>query len=195
MSKGQETRDQILRQAMRIASTQGLEGVTIGDLARRMELSKSGLFAHFRSKEKLQVAIVEATAETFVRRVVRPAIAQPRGEPRLVAIFENWLAWASTALPGGCLFVAAATEFDDRPGAVRDSLVLRQKDWIATLSKAARLAQEEGHLRADVDPDQIAFEIHGFMLGAHHAYRLLDDKQALVRARRAFDALLSRTRT
>jgi AcrR family transcriptional regulator len=195
MSKGRQTREQILTEAVGIASTHGLDGVTIGNLAKRLSLSKSGLFAHFRSKERLQIAIMETADDQFVQHVVLPSIRQPRGEPRVVALFENWLAWGSRdGLPGGCLFVAASSEFDDRPGAVRDHLVSKQHAWMGTLSKAVRLARDEGHFKAEVDPEQIAFEAYSIMLGVHLTHRLLSDADAIRKARVAFDALLQRIR-
>ena len=124
MGKGEITRHAILERATALASRSGLEGISIGHLAEDLGLSKSGLFAHFGSKEALQVEILRFAAERFVENVVRPALAQPRGEPRVRAIFERWIAWdRSHSVPGGCLFVAAASELDDRPGPARDELV------------------------------------------------------------------------
>ncbi len=180
---------------MGLASQVGLEGLTIGRLADELELSKSGLFAHFRSKEALQVQTLERAAQRFVEVVVKPSLAAPRGEPRVRAFFENWLRWPK-AVPqsGGCIFVAAAAELDDRPGPARDCLVRLQKDWFDTLAGAARIAIAEGHFRRGIDPDQVAFQMYGIMLVCHHATRLLNDGKAVDRARRAFEEMLAAAR-
>lgn len=176
---------------MRIASLDGVEGLTLGDLATRLQLSKSGLFAHFRSKENLQIEVLRAASERFVERVVRPAITLPRGEPRVVGLFERWLDWAKTpGLPGGCIFISAAVELDDRPGPVRDAVVQAQRDWGGALARAARIAVEVGHFRGDLDPEQFAFEQYALLLGYHHHARLLGDPLAEARVRRAFEGQL-----
>lgn len=192
MSKGTQTRERIVYRALRLASRDGLAGLTIGSLADELAMSKSGLFAHFRSKDELQRQVLEAAVAQFVETVVRPALAQPRGIPRLRALIENWLAWGRDAqrLPGGCIFVAAAIELDDRPGPLRDYLVGMQRDWLATLARAADVAVAEGHLRPDLDREQLAFEIYALMLGHHHQWRLLGDARALDRLRVAIDRLL-----
>jgi AcrR family transcriptional regulator len=195
MSKGEDTREAILNEGMRLASMRGLEGLTIGSLAGELGLSKSGLFAHFKSKEQLQVTVVERAAQVFVDAVIRPALLGPRGLPRLEAIFENWLTWASRpVLPGGCLFVQAAAEFDDRPGPVRDAIQVSQQAWIATLEKSVALAVAEGHLAAATDPAQVAFELEGILLASQFADRLLDDPRVVAKARRAFTSLIERHR-
>ena len=195
MSKGADTRDAIVQEAMRTASQIGLEGLSIGQLAGQLGLSKSGLFAHFKSKENLQIQVLDGAVELFVDRVVRPAITRPRGEPRVVALFENWLRWASRpALPGGCIFVGAATEFDDRPGPVRVHLVEAQRAWLGTLTRAAQIAIEEGHFRADLDPEQFAYHLYSLLLGGHLYNRLLEDDRALERAHAGFGVLLNDAR-
>jgi AcrR family transcriptional regulator len=195
MGKGEQTRDAILERAIRLASEVGLEGVTIGRLADALELSKSGLFAHFASKEALQVQTIDRAAERFIEVVVRPALAAPRGEPRLRALFERWLRWPrAVPQPGGCIFVQAAVELDDRPGPARDRLVKLQREWLETIATTVRVAREQGHLRADVDPQQFAFELYGIMLVSHHHSRLLHDRAAEDRARRAFERLLESAR-
>ena len=195
MSKGAATKDAILEHAIRLASTVGLEGLTIGTLADALDLSKSGLFAHFRSKQALQVEILDRAAALFTEVVIRPAIATPRGEARLRALLERWLLWPrEVPQPGGCLFVQAAVELDDRPGPARDRLVELQREWLGTIARVARAAQAEGDIRRDADPEQLAFEIHGIMLSFHHATRLLRDRAAVERARRAFDRLLDHVR-
>ena len=192
MPKGAETRAAILEHGARLASQVGLAGLTIGRLARDLDLSKSGLFAHFQSKEALQVQVLETAAGRFVETVIRPALAAPRGEPRLRALFESWLRWSKAGeLPGGCLFVAAAVELDDRAGPVRDRLVALQRQWLDVIAQVARTGVAEGQFRQDLDGDQVAHEIYGVMLGYHHASRLLREPRAEERAHAAFDALVA----
>ena len=194
-TKGQTTRHAILDHAVRLATQTGLEGLTIGRLAAEMGLSKSGLFAHFRSKEALQIQVLDAAAERFVDEVVRPALGERRGEPRLKAMFDRWLAWTkSNSGPGGCLFVAAAAELDDRPGAVRERLVSLQRSWLEILGIVYRTGVEERHFRADVEPEQFAHDVYSVMLGYHHAERLLRDPRADARANAAFGRLLASVR-
>jgi len=189
MGKGETTRQAILDRAMTLASQVGLTGLTIGRLAEDLELSKSGLFGHFQSKEALQIQVLEHAAETFVEQVVRPALAEPRGLPRLRALVERWLAWDSS-LPGGCVFVAAAAELDDRPGSVRLRLVELQRQWIDFIATSVRRAIDEGHVARETDAVQFAQDLYGIMLAWHHHSRLLGDPVAEQRARRAFEALL-----
>ena len=195
MGKGDERRQLILERAAQTASRLGLEGLTIGQLASDLGLSKSGLFAHFQSKEALQVQTLRHAAELFVDRVVRPALKAPRGERRLRALFERWLAWAEAdVLKGGCLFVAAATELDDLEGPVRDELVRQQRDWLELIANVARTGIAEGDFRPGLDGEQVAYELYGVMLAYHHARRLLRDPRAPQRARDAFDALVEAAR-
>jgi AcrR family transcriptional regulator len=195
VSKGAVTRQTILEHAIGMASQIGLSGLSIGRLAEELHLSKSGLFAHFQSKETLQLQILDYAAQRFVDVVVRPALGVPRGEPRVRAMFENWLTWPrESALPGGCLFVAAAVELDDQPGPVRDRLVQLQRDWLDTLAAAVRSAVSEGHFHDRVEPEQFAHELYGVMLAGHHAARLLRDPQAGRRTRAAFEGLVSAAR-
>jgi AcrR family transcriptional regulator len=196
MRKGERTQRAILAHALRVASTEGLEGITIGTLAARARLSKSGLFAHFRSKEALQIALLDAAAEEFRRVVVHPALAAPRGEPRLRATFDHWLHWPSKCdLPGGCVFTGAAAELDDRAGAVRDHLVELQRQWVDTLTRIARGGIEEGHFRSDVDAEQLALEFYGILFIHHLMHRLLRDPRADERARVTLERLLASVRT
>jgi AcrR family transcriptional regulator len=192
MSKGEATREAILDTAGRLARSVGLGGITIGTLASSAELSKSGLYAHFRSKESLQVRILEHTRARFVAEVVAPALSAPRGEPRVRAVFESWLTWDRQ--PGGCLFVAASSELDDQPGPVRDRLVRYQQDWLDSLAEIFRTGLAEGHFRTGADPEQFAFELDGVMLSHHMSSRLLGDPRSAARARHAFEALLDRAR-
>jgi AcrR family transcriptional regulator len=192
MGKGAETRERILDQAVRLASRDGLEGLTIGSLSSELGLSKSGLFAHFGSKDELQLQVLNAAVERFTENVIRPALSAPRGEPRIRAVFANWLAWSNSPdMPGGCILVAASTEFDDRPGPQRELLAQAFRDRVAFMAKAARMAIEAGHFRPDVDPEQLAFELNGIVLGYHDAQRLLRDPRAGERAHAAFDRLLA----
>jgi AcrR family transcriptional regulator len=191
VSKGEATREAILDAAGRLARHVGLGGMTIGTLAASTGLSKSGLYAHFRSKEALQLAVLEHTRVRFVAEVIAPALTAPRGEPRVRAVFENWLKW--DAQPGGCLFVAASSERADQPGPARDRLVRDQRDWLDTLAEVFRTGVSEGQL--DGDPEQFAFDLDGVMLSCHMSSRLLGDGSAEVRARRAFESLLASVRT
>jgi AcrR family transcriptional regulator len=195
MGKGAETRERILDQAVRLASRDGLDGLTIGTLSTELGLSKSGLFAHFGSKDELQLQVLQAAVERFEQTVIRPALSAPRGEPRIRAFFENWLAWEDDpGMPGGCLLVAASVELDDRPGPQRDFLSQAHKDRFQFMVKAARMSVEAGHFRADLDPGQLAFEMNAIVLGYHHVHRMLRDEKAGDYARAAFERLLDHFR-
>jgi AcrR family transcriptional regulator len=195
MPKGQQTRRAILDHALQVATKEGLEGLTIGRLAQDLRLSKSGLFAHFRGKEELLLQVLETARTRFIEQVVKPGLAAPRGEPRLRALFESWLAWEqSSALPGGCPFIAAAVELDDRPGPARDFVVQSQRDWLDVIANSARAGIQEGQFLPDFDPEQFAYDLHGAMLSYHHLARLLRDPNAETRVRRAFESLLARAR-
>ncbi len=195
MSKGTETRHAILDRAVALSSRLGLCGLTLGRLATNLEMSKSGLFAHFASKKNLQLQVLEWAGERFLDDVVRPAFKAPRGEPRVRQLFENWLRWAEARnIPGGCPWVQYAAEMDDQPGPVRDTLVEQQKGWIGILRECVCRAVAEGHFHKDLDCDQFAYELQSLMLGWHHAARLLDDPGAETRARRGFEALLKNAR-
>jgi AcrR family transcriptional regulator len=195
MSKGSATKDRIIESALRTASVEGLEGISLGRLAADVGMSKSGLFAHFASKEALQLDVLEAASERFVDVVVRPAMQEPRGEPRVRSMFEHWLVWERhESLPGGCVFMHAAAELDDRPGPARDALVHWQRQWLDVLTKAARIAMDAGHFRADLDPALFAFQQLSLVLGYYHARRLLNDAHAEQHVRTAFDALVAAAR-
>jgi AcrR family transcriptional regulator len=195
MRKGEATRGAILDHASRLARRVGLEGLSIGRLAQDLNLSKSGLFAHFRSKEALQIQVLETTAAQFVETVVKPALAAPRGEARLRALFQRWLEWArSQKTPGGCLFVAAAVELDDRPGPVRRKLVQTQRDFLKLMANVFESGVSMGHFRAAIDPEQFAHDLYAVMLGYHHASRLLKDPAAETRAHAGFEGLLAAAR-
>lgn len=192
MSKGDDTRERILERAFRMASKEGLEGLSIGALAEALAMSKSGLFAHFGSKEELQVEILQAAARRFADGVVRPAFRAPRGTPRIRALLENWVRWAnSPESSGGCLFVTAAVELDDRAGRPRDFLVETQRQLQEALSRSARMSIDAGHFRKDLDCRQFAFELYGLLLGYHHAKRLFRDPRAETALRTGFERLLA----
>jgi AcrR family transcriptional regulator len=193
--KGEATRERILESALELASTEGLTGLSIGRLAERNAMSKSGLFSHFGSKEGLQLDVLELATAKFRENVFTPALRADRGEPRIRALFTRWLDWIDhQSLPGGCLLTAAAAELDDQPGATRDALVDVQRQWADTLARAVRIAIEERHFRPEVDPPLFAFQLHAIVLGYHHARRLLRDPHAGRRAREAFEALVGSAR-
>jgi AcrR family transcriptional regulator len=190
MGKGADTRRAILDRAAGLASRVGLEGLSIGALAQELELSKSGLFAHFQSKEALQLQVIEHAAEQFVDSIVRPALEAPRGEPRVRALWQGWLRWSRDSGSAGCVFVALATEYDDRPGAVRQRLVKAQRDWMEVIANCFRSGVREGQFRSDVEPDRFAQDLYGIFLARHHVVRLMDDPTGDRRAQDAFEGLL-----
>ncbi len=156
-------------------------------------MSKSGLFAHFGSRDELLIAVMDRGQQEFLKIVVNPALAKPRGLPRLRALFVNWIDWTESAdLPGGCPMIGGAIEFDDKPGPVRDTLAAGQRAWIGTLTRAARQAVEQGQLAPGTDIEQIAFELFGIALVAHHHRRLLGYDKARARALAAFETLIER---
>jgi AcrR family transcriptional regulator len=183
--RGLKTRRAILRKAVNIASLEGLEGLTIGKLASTLRISKSGLFAHFGSKEDLQCAVVDEARDIFVQKVVLPA-AQLRGLRLLRALCENWLSYGEQKVfPGGCFFSAASLEFDDRPGPVRDRIIGLMKKWLGNLEHAACDAQSSGEIRKDVDVRQLAFEIQALAMGGNWSSRLFRDQTAFRSAKAA----------
>lgn len=195
MSKGRETRDEILELAIGEATRLGLEGLSIGGLARDVGMSKSGLFAHFGSKEGLQISVLQRAADRFGHAVMRRAIQAPRGEPRVNAINEAWLDWAdSNAIPGGCLFMSTSFEYDDRPGAVRDALTVHMQQLQDNLRRAAAIAVDVGHFREDLDLDRFAFEWHGLMLGYHVHSRFFRNPRARRMMQTAFERLVADAR-
>jgi AcrR family transcriptional regulator len=194
MNKGAQTKQAITHRALRLASKVGLEKLTIGSLAKTLGMSKSGIFAHFTSKEGLQLDVMEQGVEMFTQRVIRPALKEPRGEPRLRAVFKNWVEWENSSLmPGGCIFVGAAAEFDDCPGPARDFVANNQQKWLEFIAGAARIAVDEGHFRKNLDIHQFAYEFISLLLGYHHLSRLLKDPKAQRRVRTSFEALLERS--
>ena len=179
LHKGQQTRAAILDAALGLASQMGLEGLSIGALAEVTQMSKSGVFAHFGSREELQISVIREYHARFEDEVFFPAITEPRGVPRLRALVERWLRRVSVEVDSGCIYISGAVEFDDRPGPVRDALASMVLAWHAALARAIRLAIEVGHLRPDTDPDQMLFELHGLILALHHDARFLRSPAAL----------------
>ena len=196
MSKSQTSRAAILEQSVDLASVVGLDGLSIGSLATHAGFSKSGLFAHFGSKEVLQLETLKAAAERFTNAVIKPALHEPRGIARVQALFDRWLAWAARdGAPGGCLFVTASIELDDRDGRVRDYLVEQQRAWQDLIARTATYAIEAGHFRRDLDCRQFAHELQSLFLGFNYAQRLMHDGAADARTRAAFDRLLADARS
>jgi AcrR family transcriptional regulator len=192
VSKGDDTRERILDRAFRMASRDGLEGLSIGQLATALGMSKSGLFAHFGSKEELQLEVLRDAGRRFEDAVVRPAFRAPRGTPRIRHLVENWVRWANSPdAAGGCLFITASIELDDRAGRTRDFLVGAQKQLLEAIAKSAQMAIDAGHFRKDVDGRQFAFELYGLFLGYNHAKRLLRDPRAEAALRSGFERLLA----
>jgi AcrR family transcriptional regulator len=192
MGKGAETKAAIVEEALELASTVGLEKLSIGALAAATGMSKSGLFAHFRSKEQLQLQVLEEARQRFVDIVIAPALKKPRGEARIRAMLESSIEQWEDNLPGGCVFYAVSAELDDQPGPARDFLIATQRDYRETLRRAAQIAVEEGEFRSDLDLDQFVFELRSIIAGYHHFGRLLGDPKAQQRALEALDALLAR---
>jgi AcrR family transcriptional regulator len=185
-AQGERTRATILESAVHIASVEGLEGLTIGRLAVELKLSKSGLFAHFGSKEELQIATVEAAREIFIREVIRPALEAAQGLPRLWKLCDLWLGHVqSEVFRGGCFFAAVAAEFDSRPGRVRDRIADIMKEWLGMLQRVIVEAQDAGHLKKEAHPEQIAFEFNALELGANWSMQLHGYSQGFTRARQA----------
>ena len=195
MSKGERTRKEIIDKAFILAGNLGLEALSIGALAAETGLSKSGLFAHFKSKEALQLGVIEEVRTRFTNTVIRPALDASRGEPRVRAFFEHYLNWIdNNRSNGGCLLMALSHEYDDRPGPVRDKLVASQMDFQDILTRMARTAQEQGYFRADLDPEQFAFELTAIEMGYQHQMKFLKLANARKYAEAAFEALLQRSR-
>jgi AcrR family transcriptional regulator len=184
--KGARTKAAILEEAARLATVDGLEGLTIGGLAGATGMSKSGLYAHFGSKRELQLATIESARETFVAEVLRPALSAPKGLQRLLAACDAFLSHVERRVfPGGCFFAAAAAEVGTRPGPVRDSVAAQQRDWLTLLERLAREAEQLGELDSGADPAQLAFELNALLVAANTGYILQSDPAVLGRARDA----------
>jgi AcrR family transcriptional regulator len=187
-----KTRSDILRVAVDIASAEGLEGISIGRLASEMSMSKTGIFAHFGSKEQLQLATVDTAKQIFVEQVVQSALQKPRGVPRLMTMLENWLGYVERIVfRGGCFFAAASAEFDSRPGVVRDQIAELTRSWLAALQEEIAVAVLNKELTRSIEPAQLAFELHAYVQEANWAFKLFNDESAFARARRAIHSRLA----
>ena len=189
------TRERILSSGLDLASVAGLSGVTLGVLAERVGMSKSGLFAHFKSKEQVQLDLLDEMVRIGQAEIVAPAMKADDGLPRLRVLVERWLGWSGRAgLPGGCPLAAALFEMDDLDGPVRDKVIVLENAWRSALASLVRAAAAAGHLRADVDVDQVVWELCGIYLSHHASLRLQRDPRADDRAHQAFEALIARHR-
>ena len=189
--KGQQTRAAILDAALGLASQMGLEGLSIGALAELMQMSKSGVFAHFGSREELQISVIREYHARFEEEVFFPAIREPRGLPRVRALFDRWLRRVAVELDSGCIYISGAVEFDDRPGPVRDALAEMVLAWHAAMHRAILQAIEQDHLHPDTDADQVLFELHGLILALHHDARFLRTPSAVQRTRAGLERVLA----
>jgi AcrR family transcriptional regulator len=195
-ARAARTRAEILSVAVDLASAEGLESLTIGRLAAELRLSKTGIFAHFGSKERLQLATVDAAKQVFLEQVAKPSLASARGLSRLRAMLESWLGYVERIVfRGGCFFSAASSEFDSRPGKVRDEIAALSKQWLEALQEEAAFAQKQKQLKDSVIPSQIAFELHAYVQEANWAFKLFNDKSAFSRARQAISARLAEAST
>lgn len=190
--KGQQTKAVIIEAALGLASQIGLEGLSIGALAEVTGMSKSGVFAHFGSREELQISVIREYHDRFEAEVFYAAMQKPRGVPRLQAMFDNWMVQTSAEIDSGCIYISGAVEFDDRTGPVRDALASSVSSWQNALRRAVELAQDEGQLSRESDAHQIAFEIHGLILALHYEARFLRNPGATDLARQGFAHILTR---
>ena len=193
-SKGAATRDSIIDRAYQIVRKEGFEGLSIGSIADSVGMSKSGVFAHFGSREDLQLSVLDAAAQRFTEHVFLPALRERRGLPRLEAIGRRWMKWLRNE-QGGCPMISAAIEYDDRPGAIRDRVIFYQTRLRKELARAIDMAIETGELRTDTDSAQLAFEIFGVELAMHHDSRLFGFDEAIERSERALDRLIASYRS
>lgn len=192
MQKGQQTKLAIIEAALGLSSQIGLEGLSIGVLAEVTQMSKSGVFAHFGSREELQISVIREYFHRFEQEVFYPALQAERGLPRLRALFDNWMKRVTVELQSGCIFISGAVEFDDRAGPVRDALAHSVQTWLAALDRAVVQARDCGHLRADVDAHQVGFEIHALILALHYEARFLKTPGSIARANQGFNNILAR---
>jgi AcrR family transcriptional regulator len=192
LQKGQQTKQAIVDAALGLAAQIGLEGLSIGALAEVTQMSKSGVFAHFGSREELQISVIREYYARFADEVFAPAMDEARGLPRVRALFANWMKRVAVELQSGCIFISGAVEFDDRPGPVRDALASSVKTWLAAMYRAVVQAKEEGQLNADADEAQMAFEIHGLILALHYEARFLKNPVSIERANKGFENILAR---
>ncbi len=192
LQKGQQTKAVIVEAALGLATHIGLEGLSIGALADVTGMSKSGVFAHFGSREELQISVIREYHVRFEQEVFYPAMNAPRGVSRLRAMFGNWMQRTSIEIDSGCIYISGAVEFDDRAGPVRDALASSVLTWLAAMKRAIEQAKELGQLRADVNPEQMLFEIHGLILALHYEARFLQTPGSIDRANAGFDNILAR---
>lgn len=190
-TKGEQTRLAILETAIDLAAAQGLEGLTIGMLAERMKMSKSGVYAHCGSREDLQIAVLRAYETRFIDAVLRPALNRPRGLSRLRAIFANWISLTAAEAHHGCIMISGAAEYDDRPGPVRDVLVRMVQSWQAELTRAIEQVVACGDLPAETAAPAMVFDLQGIVLSLHHDARLLRSAHSVEHARAAFERLVA----
>lgn len=190
MRKGEATRAAILESALESASKHGLEGLTIGALAEQMNMSKSGVFAHFGSREDLQIAVIKLYHQRFEQEIFYPSLQEARGLPRLKAMFSLWIQRVSKEIALGCIYISGAIEYDDRDGVIRDELFNMVSTWQNALKRAADQAIELHHLPADTDPEQLIYEMHGIILALHHDVRFLKKNDSLQRANKAFERMI-----
>jgi AcrR family transcriptional regulator len=190
--KGQQTKAAIVDAALGLATQIGLEGLSIGALAEVTQMSKSGVFAHFGSREELQISVVREYHARFEEEVFYPALQAPRGLPRVRALFDNWMKRTSVEIDSGCIYISGAVEFDDRPGPVRDAIASSVKTWLTAMHRAVTASQDEGHLDASANAQQILFEIHGLILALHYEARFLKTPGSIDRALQGFENILQR---
>ncbi len=190
--KGEKTKAVIIDAALGLATQIGLEGLSIGALAEVAQMSKSGVFAHFGSREELQISVVREYHTRFEQEVFYPALNAERGLPRLESLFDFWMKRTSVEIDSGCIYISGAVEFDDRPGPVRDAIASSVKTWLAAMRRAVVQAQELNHLQASANPDQVLFEIHGLILALHYEARFLKTPGSIDRAVQGFNSILER---
>ncbi len=191
--RGQETKKVILDEALKIASIHGIQGITIGELAKKVGMSKSGLFAHFENKDNLQLEILKLASEYFVSQVLLPAFKKPRGLPRIHAIFENWMDYLEddSTLPGGSVFISASFELDDRPGILKDFVHKSQNDLILNIEKAVQIAIDCNHFKSSTNKSEFAWKFYSYVLGYHHFQRMLHNPKAKDLIVKGFNDLLN----
>ena len=192
MQKGQQTKAAIVDAALGLATQIGLEGLSIGALAEVTQMSKSGVFAHFGSREELQISVIREYHQRFEQEVFYPALGEARGLPRLRAMFANWMKRTSVEIDSGCIYISGAVEFDDRPGPVRDALAWSVQTWHGAMKRAITVAKEEGHLDDATDEEQMLFEVHGLILALHYEARFLKNPGSIARAHTGFENILRR---
>ena len=192
LQKGQQTKQVIVDAALGLATQIGLEGLSIGAVAEVTQMSKSGVFAHFGSREELQISVIREYYAQFFDDVFSPAMNEARGLPRVRALFANWMKRVAVELQSGCIFISGAVEFDDRPGPVRDALASSVDTWLSAMYRAIVLAKQEGHLQPQADEEQMAFEIHGLILALHYEARFLQKAGAIARTHKGFENILAR---